>query len=67
MKFDIASGRAGLHVLFLHKEREALTWLTSLMPSGEATVVLSKKVPKYEDVEAQRREGPERPRFAVQR
>jgi OmpA-OmpF porin, OOP family len=47
VKFDIPNGRAGLNVLFLNKEREALTLVFSLQPSGEASVVLSQKVPKY--------------------
>lgn len=47
VKFDIPNGRAGLHVLFLNKEREALTWILSLQPSGETTTILAQKIPKY--------------------
>jgi OmpA-OmpF porin, OOP family len=49
VKFDIPNGRAGLNVLFLNKEREALTLVFSLLPDGQATAVLSQKAPKYQE------------------
>jgi len=48
VKFDIPNARAGLNVLFLNKEREALTWIMSLRPGGELTMDLSQKLPKYQ-------------------
>jgi OmpA-OmpF porin, OOP family len=38
-----------VNVLFLNKEREALTWAYSVRPGGDGTVVLSQKVPKYQE------------------
>jgi outer membrane protein OmpA-like peptidoglycan-associated protein len=48
VKFDVPNGRAGLYVLFFNNNREALTWMFSLV-SGQGTSVLSTKVPKYEE------------------
>lgn len=49
VKLDIPSGWAAATLLLSSREREALTWMVRVDPSGKATTVLSTKVPKFEE------------------
>lgn len=46
---EVPKGWVSPNVLFMSKEREALTWMVRVDPAGALTTVLSSKVPKFEE------------------